>query len=92
MILGFLLYISQSCVPLIHTILIQLSVLIGHLYLSCMWFVVTSRTNSQKICRFEEVGLYAQIMITISSSKVDIIGGDLYVQIMSTRIFAFKMI
>ena len=38
-----------------YTCLIWLFLLIGHLYLSSMWFVVASRTYTQKTCRFKSL-------------------------------------
>ena len=40
----------------------------------------------------QEIELQAKIMITILASIVKIIGGDLYDQLMSMRIFSLKMI
>ena len=40
---------------------------------------------------FQEFGLHAQIMITILSSLVNIIGEDIYDQLLSMRIFDLTM-
>ena len=51
-----------------------------------------SKNKHSKDMLFKEIRLHARIMTTILSSVVDIIGRDLYDQLMSTRIFALKMI
>ena len=48
--------------------------------MSGMWFGVVQEC-------LEQIGLCAQNMIIILSSKINIIGGDLFNHVMSTRIF-----
>lgn len=54
-----------------------------------MWFVMAPRTGYSKGMSIKEIGLHAQTIIIILSSKVNIIGGT---YMSSTRIFALEMI
>ena len=57
-----------------------------------MWFVVALDKNGyQKDMCSKEIGLCAQNVITILSSIVNIIEGDIYDHLMSTQIFALIM-
>jgi len=49
-----------------------------------MWLVVISLTPKRNVSK--EIGLCVQDMITILGSIINIIKGDLYNQLMSTRI------
>ena len=55
-------------------VLIQLLILVGHLYLSGMWLDVALRTKIPKRYVFKEIGLHVQNMITILGSITTIIG------------------
>ena len=51
----------------------------------------SSKNGDQKNMGSKEIGLCAQNMTTISNSTVNIIGGNLYDHLMSTKIFTLIM-
>ena len=57
----------------------------GHLYWSCMWSRVDLRSDTKETCVLEKIGLLAQNLLTILSSKVNMISifleGGGYVEI-----------
>ena len=57
------------------------------------WYVIWRglKNKYKKDMCLKEIGLCAQNMITILSSTINIIGGDLYNELMSTRIFTSMM-
>ena len=57
--------------------------LIGHLYLSGVWFDVPPRMKTNKTCDYKRL----DYMIIILSSKINIIEGNLYDHVMDTSSF-----
>ena len=62
-----------------------LSWLDTYIWVVCGWCDFKNKYSKDML--FKEIGLQAQIMIIILGLIVNIIGGDLYDQLLSTRIF-----
>jgi hypothetical protein len=77
-----------------RTTLIRLLFLLGHLYLSGMWFGVDPRTNINMTCVYKQLNYVFKILLTILSSILNIIGGEggLHEHLMNTKIFTLVKI
>ena len=56
-----------------------------------MWFGAAPRTDTKQTVYLNKIELRAEVMITIQSSIVNIIGCDLYDHFMSMRIFTLTV-
>lgn len=67
-----------------------LLILIGHLYLSAMWFGMAPRTGTKTKC-LKEIGLCAPNMITILGSIVNIFGGTYMTSLQARKSYTLMM-
>ena len=72
--------------------LIRLVFIFRHLYFSGVWLVLDINTDIQKDVCFKGIGSRAQNLLSIPTVIADVIQGDLYDHIESTRIFTLAVI